>query len=202
MISRPPGADMEPLTIAFTPTIIVSQRAGGISRYFSSLIEELALLGVHATVPGLLHQNEYLSRASFRATSAYYAPLTALRLATVAATAHRVTLRWSRAMRKAQCVHETYYHIPPLLKSQRCVVTVYDMIHEMFPEQMVAGDTTSARKAQAVERADRPHGLTLVLRVCGGGHQTLNRSRHGEAQKVGKDDGVHHPALRSRLLVR
>ena len=58
-------------------------------------------------------------------------------------------------MRKAQCVHETYYHIPPLLKSQRCVVTVYDMIHEMFPEQMVAGDTTSARKAQAVERADK-----------------------------------------------
>jgi glycosyltransferase involved in cell wall biosynthesis len=52
-------------------------------------------------------------------------------------------------------VHETYYamnrHAP---RCSKVVLTVFDMIHERYPESFSKWDTTSIEKAVAVKRAD------------------------------------------------
>lgn len=52
-------------------------------------------------------------------------------------------------------VHETYYSYKSAAPNNaKVVVTVHDMIHELFPESFEAGDTTRFNKAAAVNRAD------------------------------------------------
>ena len=52
-------------------------------------------------------------------------------------------------------VHETHYGSTCLGNNKsRIVVTVYDMIHELFPSSFLQSDYTRHLKAKAVERAD------------------------------------------------
>lgn len=53
-------------------------------------------------------------------------------------------------------MHETYFTSNPLVlnEKQLSVVTVYDMVHELFPQYFKKRDNTSLRKRQAVERAE------------------------------------------------
>ena len=52
-------------------------------------------------------------------------------------------------------VHETYYSTKAIASAAKpVVVTVFDMIHELFSHDFPAGDETSRRKRLAVERAD------------------------------------------------
>jgi glycosyltransferase involved in cell wall biosynthesis len=66
------------------------------------------------------------------------------------ATRHQV------ANYRPDIVHETYYaqQSIPLHSSQARVVTVYDMIHERFPEYFPGWDKTAATKQLVVARAD------------------------------------------------
>src|SRR5664279_510201 len=48
---------------------------------------------------------------------------------------------------------------------------------------------------QAVQRADRTHGLALRRGAGGAGNDALDRRCGREAEDVGDDDRVHHPAL-------
>jgi glycosyltransferase involved in cell wall biosynthesis len=52
-------------------------------------------------------------------------------------------------------VHETYYSTKSVApSSSKVVLTVYDMIHELYPEYFSARDRTREYKKNAVERAD------------------------------------------------
>ena len=56
---------------------------------------------------------------------------------------------------KPDIVHETYYATRKLSpKSTKTVVTVVDMIHEIFGKYFREGDKTSFNKKRAVNRAD------------------------------------------------
>jgi glycosyltransferase involved in cell wall biosynthesis len=62
---------------------------------------------------------------------------------------------WLAAARP-DVVHETYFSRRPVApRRAACVVTVFDMIHERFPQYFSSRDTTSVRKAAAVRRADQ-----------------------------------------------
>jgi len=51
-------------------------------------------------------------------------------------------------------VHETYYSPAPFICAKPTVVTVFDMIHELYPGDFPLHDNTSRHKKMAVERAD------------------------------------------------
>ena len=56
---------------------------------------------------------------------------------------------------KPDVVHETYYtRFGSAPKFCPTVITVYDMIHELFSDEMPLTDSTSALKRIAVDRAD------------------------------------------------
>ena len=51
-------------------------------------------------------------------------------------------------------VHETYFSSKPVGKAKRRVVTVYDMIHELFADEFPDAKLVTAAKRAAVDRAD------------------------------------------------
>jgi len=130
---------------------------GGISRYFVELARLLSQQsGTEAKILAPLYINHYLKEldtgiASGRQISRV--PKAAGKLLNIY---NRVSSRYHAANYHPNILHETYYsrHAIPLHSNQARVVTVYDMIHERFPEYFPGWDKTAAIKHRALLRAD------------------------------------------------
>lgn len=143
------------MRIAMDYQIFCLQAYGGISRYFVRLAEQLSEKSEAVRIFSPLHCNEYLHGLN---------PLLVdgRRLMSSASKAMRLTLPYNNLISgrrisdwHADVVHETYYSIfnkPPHKKP--VVITVYDMVHEIFPDQFSRLGNISLRKRRAVERAD------------------------------------------------
>ena len=142
------------MRIAFDYQIFASQVYGGISRYFTRLIEEISSMNHEVRVFAPFHRNVYLKNlpgevvhgrfcTSFRRTGRildYYNGI----VGGIQARA------W-----KPDILHETYYTNNRIISVGRpTVITVYDMIHELFSEMMSPHDRTSAIKRSAIESAE------------------------------------------------
>lgn len=142
------------MKVAFDHQIFSKQRYGGVSRYFVELANRLPADTVsEVTIVAPLHVNAYLAADSARRfTRGKYVPYTLFGWVPLAVEhVNKVVapLAWSLA--DADIVHETHYANQSFGKARRRVVTVYDMIHELFmPEDKRA----IAAKRAAVSRAD------------------------------------------------
>ena len=57
--------------------------------------------------------------------------------------------------RRPDVIHETYYAAKPVYKGRAArVLTVYDLIHERFPQSFLPGDPVAHNRAKAILRAD------------------------------------------------
>lgn len=146
------------MKIVYDYQIFAAQRYGGISRYFFELargLAEVAVGDVKININSPFYVNNYLFDASdslellgihlpvFRGAERF------CRLANLA-----VSPVFMKAL-QPDIVHETYYSSRSSApRSCRTVITVYDMIHELFPQSFSEKDKTCAVKRQAVERAD------------------------------------------------
>jgi glycosyltransferase involved in cell wall biosynthesis len=143
-----------PLKVAFDHQIFSMQRYGGVSRYFVELASRLPSETVsEVSVIAPVHINSYLTVNSARGfTHGRYIPFEFKGVARVAELINRLAapLAWSRS--NADVVHETYYSIEPVGKAHRRVVTVHDMIYELFAPK--AAERWIAAKRAAVHRAD------------------------------------------------
>ena len=143
------------MRVAFDHQIFCLQNYGGISRYFSRIAEQMAISGNETGIFSPLHRNFYLNdlpKAIVHGHKAEkYLPHTT-RLALI--YNHLLGQRAMRAW-KPQIVHETYFsRFSAAPKGCPIVLTVYDMIHELFPENFSPRDQTTFLKRRAVERAD------------------------------------------------
>ena len=140
------------MKVAFDHQIFVSQRYGGISRYFFELASRLPADTVsEVSVIAPFHVNDYLRTDSARRFSqGRYVPAFAgnERVLDVV-NRFALPLAWRDA--NPDIVHETYFAVEPVGTARRRVVTVYDMIHELFIE---GSWRVIAAKRAAVERAD------------------------------------------------
>jgi glycosyltransferase involved in cell wall biosynthesis len=145
------------LRILYDEQIFLRQRYGGISRYFVELASRIGRMpGCRAHVFAPLFINDYLrSEPSLNPFGIAiggkgrknYAP-GARRIALALAPAYTRLVRPS-------AIHETYYLKGNERKRAPIVLTIYDMIHELFPETFPADDRTIELKRQAVARADQ-----------------------------------------------
>lgn len=133
------------------------QRYGGISRYFFELITRLALMPDNAVSVFMgLHVNRYgLERFRDQFKGFYGLGHRLSPALTKAARLLNPPLFASFSRRSpVDIYHQTYYAIPPAPRGGKVIVTVYDMIHERFPERFASDDPTRRRKKQAIARAD------------------------------------------------
>ncbi len=147
---------MSSLRVAYDHQIFVEQRGGGVLRYFCELIAHLAALPAsHVTVVAPFHASTQLASERLRkSTRGIYTRLNLRGADRLRGLANRLAtpLAWSRV--KADVVHETYYSLQPIGRARRRVVTIHDMIPELFPADFGTGSALSAAKRAAVQRAD------------------------------------------------
>jgi glycosyltransferase involved in cell wall biosynthesis len=144
------------MRIAFDHQIFGWQEYGGISRYVYELAAQLATTcGKEVSIISPLYVNKYLA----------YAPQQ-LKIQGIHVPAFNRSGRVYRAINsllvrpviksfEPDVVHETYYAAKGVApRNAKVVLTVYDMIHERFPEYFSIISPTRREKALAVERAD------------------------------------------------
>ena len=142
--------------LAYDHQIFSRQRFGGVSRYYVELAARVAAdPEFEAAVVAPIHMNALLAeRQEVPVVGVYVRHLHgtgALRSALNAGIT-RVHFRRSRP----DIVHETYFgekSVAP--RGVQTVVTVFDMIHELFPQFFHPGDLTARRKRAAVQRASQ-----------------------------------------------
>ncbi|MEW5744472.1 MAG: glycosyltransferase family 1 protein [Nitrospirota bacterium] len=137
----------------YTYDIFSSQTYGGISRYFIELIKGVRSLEKEVAVFAGLYINEYISSLSnkwgIRVPNLKHTG--SLRMKVNALLQECIL---SRVSGSHTVVHQTYYYPLNLRRNTKYVVTVYDMIHELYPQYLLDEDI-SARKKECCERADK-----------------------------------------------
>ena len=142
------------MRIAFDCQIFTLQTYGGVSRYFTQLSQGLSGLEQQVKVFAPLHLNSYLESLpqeiiGGRRINAYPPKTDRLFLAFNNLVSRHQIAKW-----KPDVVHETYYSkLGSAPKNCAAVITVYDMIHELFSDQFYKKEE-AATKRIAFERAD------------------------------------------------
>lgn len=156
------------IRIIFTGTMFASQRHGGVSRYFCDLRHDLGRLGVSSVVLAPVWRTELLDRGpgsrgirlpeslEFRGVPRILGVLSNLD--------RRVRLPHLRH-EGPQVLHPTYYEPKSPLRKIPTVVTVYDMIHERFPE-FFPDDRTASTKRVAILAADSIIAISHHTKQC------------------------------------
>lgn len=144
------------MRIAIDCQTFCHQTYGGISRYFVRLAQGLLASGQDAKVFAPLHRNSYVAElppTSVSGRQLPYFPPGTTRLFVL--LNQRIANPRMRAW-KPDLVHETYYSGGARRRydSFPRVLSVFDMIHELFPLNFPRRDQTSKRKRDSVNRAD------------------------------------------------
>ncbi|MCF5597444.1 glycosyltransferase [Pseudomonas sp. PA-3-10C] len=143
------------MRIAMDYQIFCLQTYGGISRYFVRLAEQLSLDSKSVKVFSPLHCNEYLEGLDPSLVEGR-------RIAKTSSKGMRLTLPYNEFVARNKISawqpdveHETYYSLfNRAPRKHPVVITVYDMVHELFPNEFSRVGNLSARKLKAVQRAD------------------------------------------------
>lgn len=146
------------MNISYDYQIFSSQRFGGISRYFYELANNLAGLDdetVECLINSPVFINEYLhySRMSLQINGLFLPAFP--RSNRIYGFINKLMSPLAYSHFRPDIVHETYYSPGTVVPhGSRIVITVYDMIHELYPEYFSVNDRTREYKKIAVQRAD------------------------------------------------
>lgn len=132
-----------------------TQRYGGISRYFVSLIDGIRSSADVSCKVGVLHsQNYYLQNEHLPLNNLLAGPLINLK----ATLSYRINEFYCRQLLNRQnfdVFHPTYYSTYFLKMLRKpLVVTIHDMTYERYPEYFWAHDPLTYQKRRNIERAD------------------------------------------------
>jgi glycosyltransferase involved in cell wall biosynthesis len=149
--------------VLFDSQIFALQTRGGISRYFVELAHRLPLLDpdIRTTVLAPLHINSCLVASPARKRGRKIVDFRGRHriLPLLNRTASRLYLQ----RHAPDIFHETYFSLSGLPVSAPRVLTVYDMIHERFPEYFHGIDRrVHLLKKKAVARADHVIAISRV----------------------------------------
>lgn len=144
------------MKVAFDSQIFSSQVYGGVSRYISSLAYNLATKeGVDARIFAPFYINSYLSELPA-------GMVTGRRVGKfpVLGRYRRASNQFLGAYKahnfRPDIVHETYYsRYLNWSRNALHVITVYDMIHELFPDNFTGNIRIKEQKIAAIRKADR-----------------------------------------------
>lgn len=137
--------DMDKINIYYDYQIMLAQKYGGISRYFYELYTHINdTADAHADAFCLWNKNVYFQKVFNKITDIKMRGLGFF---------NRIAA--SKRMKNYDIIHPTYYN-PYVLKHKgnKLVITVYDMIHEIYPQMFSSADKTSEYKKKLLYGAD------------------------------------------------
>ncbi len=143
------------MRIAFDYQAFCLQQYGGVARYFNRLAEELLLRGEDVGIFAPVYQNKYLTALPKRAVhgrnvNRYPPKTTKLALFFNHLLARPAIKKWC-----PDVVHETYFARKSSAPADcPVIITVHDMIHELYDLKATHQDNTAEIKRMAVDRAD------------------------------------------------
>jgi len=146
---------MDSITVAYDHQIFALQYYGGISRYICEIAPRLAgQPEFQVKIVASAYANRHLPSVPRELVVGFPAALPPQFLKPIERVNRQLFRGYSHWWRPA-IVHETYYSAQRLApKSSRLVLTVYDMIHEKFPQFFRPDDRTRVKKLRALDRAD------------------------------------------------
>lgn len=133
------------------------QLYGGVSRYFVEVARRLSNIeGTELRVSAPYYLNNYLEELDPGIVFGQKVSNVPKAVGKLFNVYNRAAIRTEVVSYNPDILHETYFskHSVALNNNQLRVVTVYDMIHELFPQYFSAWDKTSRNKRLAVARAD------------------------------------------------
>lgn len=144
------------MRIAYDYQAFFMQKYGGISRYYINLANKLHGLDQQVKIIAPLHQNCYAIDLPEHLIDGF-------RLNKLPPKSNSAILLYNEIFSRLcinnwrpDILHQTYYSQCKLTpKNMPVVLTVYDMIHELFGDQFSSADMTSRNKRMAVQRANR-----------------------------------------------
>lgn len=140
-------------SVAYSHRIFALQARGGISRYSCELARHVhGIDGLTCRIVAPLHFNEAL-RECDAPKLAHFIGLRG-RTARLYQAANRMLAPALTRSVRPQILHHTYFAPEDFEPTLNNVVTVHDMIHELFSSEFAASDPTSRKKRLCVERAD------------------------------------------------
>jgi glycosyltransferase involved in cell wall biosynthesis len=164
--------------VAYDHQAFTLQAYGGVTRYFCELAERVGILpGFETRVIAPVHFNRHLAQGD-APRSGLHLNMRWPRTARLYRLTNRLT---SGPMTRAfapDILHRTYYDPTHVPARTALVVTVFDMIHELFADVFPVGDPTTGRKRAAVAQAD------LVLCISQSTANDLMRLFDVPAQKI------------------
>lgn len=142
--------------IVYDHQVFLLQQFGGISRYFCELASRLSQNSAFdVSVIAPFHVNQHLKSTRGCKVIGNYFPYRFIGAKRIRRWGRNLAFRyfyWSK--NKTDIVHETYYSINPWGSAHYRVVSVYDMAHELFAEDLRLDPNTTIAKRAAVSRAD------------------------------------------------
>lgn len=146
------------MRIAYDHQIFGWQRFGGVSRYFTELAHHLTAIGDSTVLCKIIcpfYVNGYLLKSNIPFSITGF-PSPAFRYTgRLYRTANRIIAPFFLNRWQPDILHETYYSRTTVApRGSRIILTVFDMIHEIYPHYFPAWDTTRDEKRKAIARAD------------------------------------------------
>ena len=143
------------MRIAFDYQTFFLQSYGGISRYFTRLASGLLDFDQQVKIFAPIHRNNYLSALPQGIENGRFIKQFPPKTARLINAYNQFSCRYKIAKWSPDVVHETYYsRMGPAPKHCPTVITVYDLIHELFPQEFSVQDSTREVKRRSIERAD------------------------------------------------
>lgn len=171
------------MRIAFDHQVFAMHRYGGISRYIVHLAENIESLGEEAVIFAPIHRNRYLA-ASILDNRGWYVRDFPRGMGDILVRLSGGLARPQIAWWKPDLVHETFYSPRSSAPAGTPVVlTVHDMITEIFPNEEVPRKISSDKKKKAIQRADH------VICVSESTRRDLHRSVELPEEKTSV---IHH----------
>jgi len=142
--------------VLFDHQIFTWQWYGGISRYYRELIARLChIQGVDVSLFLGWHVNEYGLDTVQHNFKNYWGKKHAHQFGNVPfKLINGMMLKMISGRIKPDVYHQTYYDYIDIRTKAKRVVTVHDMIHELYPHFFPFYDMTSRRKRESIQKAD------------------------------------------------
>jgi len=133
------------------------QKYGGISRYFVEIIQEMnSSYDIKAILPYMFSENVFLKELKFlRYSDISYLPLFKGRNVLLGLLNKKISIRYLENT-NFDIFHPTYYdpYFWDYADSGKVVLTIHDMIHELFPNMFLEKDMTSKHKRESIKRCE------------------------------------------------